>query len=138
MPILTPSYPSKNSSFNVSETTLATLQQEIERAHKLILGGAPGTPAVLDIVLQPVKFFSKFNHYLQITVRGSCYSDLQKWLGWCESKLRHLVIALSRTKQMRAYPYSEQFKCPPPENAVAYFIGLDFSKVCFFVLLFVR
>ena len=48
-------------------------------------------------------------------------------LGWCESKLRHLVNALKRTREMRAYPCAHPFK--EGSTCIYFFIAIEFCNL---------
>ncbi|MCO5549237.1 hypothetical protein L7F22_002704 [Adiantum nelumboides] len=83
MPIITPSYPCMNSSYNVSLSTFKVLMEQFRFGKwTLLFEGYP--------------FFSAYKNYLQIDVVALCEDDFQTWKGWVESRLRHLTLKIER------------------------------------------
>ena len=66
MPIITPCYPSMNSSYNVAQPQLRRLREELHRADnimdKLAIGGAQWSD-----LLKENDFFKDHVHYLQVS-----------------------------------------------------------------------
>ena len=72
MPIITPAYPAMNSSYNVSESTMAVLTEELNRGKAvceeiLLRRKAPVTNWAK--LLEPLPFFELYKMYLQVPVR---------------------------------------------------------------------
>src|SRR5690606_11054208 len=78
MPIITPSYPQQNSTFNVTNSTKEILKEEFQNASividKIITGKAGW-----ETLFEPVAFFTKYRHYITIVV-----SPHAEWVGLVE------------------------------------------------------
>lgn len=90
MPIITPSYPQQNSTFNVTNSTKEIMKEEFNHAShmmdSIITGKAPWSA-----LFEPVAFFTKYRHYIAILA-----ADIPEWVGLVESKIRILVQNLER------------------------------------------
>ncbi|EIE20856.1 Poly(A) polymerase, partial [Coccomyxa subellipsoidea C-169] len=154
MPIITPAYPAANSSYNVSESTLAAmkartqlhqtclLQEEFEHGEKVctrIL--AEGGLTKWHKLLEPVPFFRNYRNYLQarlfltpsqfIPFATCCFMHCilqEAWDGWVHSRLRQLVMRVEPFVTVRPWPKAI-FPPRGPEAAgqprrCFYFMGL--------------
>ncbi|CAI5704985.1 hypothetical protein KXD40_001731 [Peronospora effusa] len=107
MPILTPAYPSMNSSFNVSTHSLMVMKEEFKRGLKIVQdvlskGGSEWGP-----LFEPSDFFAVHQHYLAVEVYTEKEEEEQAWCGFCESRLRKLVESLAYNPalcRLRAFP----------------------------------
>ncbi|GMF12355.1 unnamed protein product [Phytophthora lilii] len=95
MPILTPAYPSMNSSFNVSTHSLAVMKEEFKRGLTIVQdvlskGGSEWLP-----LFEPSDFFAVHQHYLAVEVYTEKQDEEQAWCGFCESRMRKLVESLA-------------------------------------------
>ena len=97
MPILTPAYPSMNSTANVSHNTLDVMKYEMDVAHERV-GAALATGGDgWASVFEPTDFVVSLEKYLAVEmfVRGvpehEHASKLQGWCGYIESRLRFLA-----------------------------------------------
>ena len=54
-------------------------------------GGAGGGGRKWPDLFERVRFFEGYNHYLQIDIAAAGDSDMLRWKGWVESRLRRLV-----------------------------------------------
>jgi len=129
MPIITPAFPSMNSTHNVSETTKRILMEEFARGYRVMLEiekGNIGWPEVF----RPVPFFSQHKNYLHIEVLAKTMQVFTKWSGWIESKLRHLVKQLEQIPavEVRPWPNHISFEDPNWPHALGMFMGLTISK----------
>jgi len=116
MPIITPAYPAMCSTHNVSRPTLKVLQSEFIRGHELFeadknaLTGAPSNPRKLwQDLLQDSSFFFEFKDYFDVRISSRSESDQLMWLGYVESKLRQLILLLSRLPHIRVVPFPKNF-----------------------------
>ena len=100
MPIITPAYPSMNSSLSVSRQTLQIMIEELVRANNILdelwrseeareEGNADGH--MWERLFEPSEFFTDYGHYLALVIVGPNRADLQSWTGFVESRLRKLV-----------------------------------------------
>ncbi len=81
MPILTPAFPSSNSAYNVTWTSLAVMHREFCRGYELMRdimaehklssdGSIP--PARWEALVRPTEFFVEFDHYVSIQIWADC------------------------------------------------------------------
>uniref|UniRef100_K3WQA8 polynucleotide adenylyltransferase n=1 Tax=Globisporangium ultimum (strain ATCC 200006 / CBS 805.95 / DAOM BR144) TaxID=431595 RepID=K3WQA8_GLOUD len=151
MPILTPAYPSMNSSFNVSTHTLAVMKEEFKRALDLVQdilnkGGVDWAP-----LFEPSDFFAVHQHYLAVDVYTEVEDEEQAWCGFCESRIRKLVESLAYIPQLcrirtftKKYPLSfvetqlsnairegqdpSAVPAKPTKFGVCFFVGFDIDR----------
>ena len=116
MPIITPAFPVMNSSYNVSMTTKRVLINEFKFAEKLIeeinlnngsltelfsKGLNNSIPQQLTTrtpisltwkdLFKNKSVFSHFTCFLEIDVLATNDTDFNKWHGFVESRLKHLI-----------------------------------------------
>ena len=192
MPIITPTAPAQNSSYNVTESTLATLRAELERGDRICrehdsslkavggcvdgsgqgtsedveggggenIGGGrvspsssaeamdgpgpgPGAAAgdgstLWSSLLEPSPFFNDNKHFLVVevmTTAGGASGGHHLWVGWIESRLRWLVLAVEKVSRgnilVHPWPHPHETVTKPWAGQVSgvgrtttYFIGL--------------
>ena len=100
-PILTPAYPSMNSTHNVSDTTLRILKQEWKRGLDITLQIKINPKNSVDIWKQLMAnddyFFTKYKDYLNVQISSYAEEDQIAWSGFIESKMRQLIRGLELT-----------------------------------------
>ena len=112
MPIITPVYPQQNSTFNVIQSSQTIIQREFARglsiADKVLRGSESWSP-----VFDRVDFFNAYRDYLVVSaVSRSNRLDHLSWVGFIESKLRHLASSIERVPFVSlAHVYPPQFSC---------------------------
>lgn len=93
-----------NSSYNVGFPQLRSIQNEMIlacnhlRQHK----------NDFEALFKPSDFFSRHEHFLQVTIRASCRQDFVEWFRLVESRLRLLITDLE-TEQVQAWPFARFF-----------------------------
>ena len=119
MPIITPAYPAMNSSYNVGYPQYRLIHSEIVRGlqmfqahHKENPTSNPSTnafpwrtlctPAVTD-------FFSRHPIYIQVDISAYSADDHRSWFGWCESRLRLLILSLEQPPTTFCHPQANCF-----------------------------
>ena len=90
MPIITPSYPQQNSTFNVTHSTRTIIVNEFQNALSICQSIAEGKEEWKKL-FEPINFFDKHKHFIILIS-----STEAEWLGLVESKIRHLVMALEK------------------------------------------
>eukprot|EP00339_Tiarina_fusa_P026499 CAMPEP_0116998696 /NCGR_PEP_ID=MMETSP0472-20121206/1680_1 /TAXON_ID=693140 ORGANISM="Tiarina fusus, Strain LIS" /NCGR_SAMPLE_ID=MMETSP0472 /ASSEMBLY_ACC=CAM_ASM_000603 /LENGTH=605 /DNA_ID=CAMNT_0004697931 /DNA_START=47 /DNA_END=1864 /DNA_ORIENTATION=+ len=105
MPIITPAYPSMNSSYNVGIPQLRRIKMEMTRASFLLERNSGSWKQLL----RGSDFFTKHSNFLQITIRADDYEAFLKWQRLCESRLRILLVNLE-TPQISAWPFAKFFR----------------------------
>eukprot|EP00976_Prorocentrum_cordatum_P060825 1176059-Prorocentrum_minimum.AAC.2 len=76
MPIITPAYPSMNSSYNVTESTLQLMTEQFQLADSICAEVlySPNKEVDWGRLFQPFPFFEKYKHYVVVQVRRSVSS----------------------------------------------------------------
>ncbi|XP_050436488.1 poly(A) polymerase type 3-like [Adelges cooleyi] len=132
MPIITPVYPQQNSTFNVSHSTLAIIQEEFKVSLD-IMGEILTGESSWTKLFQPSKFFTKYRYFLAITVFASSEEELLEWKGLVESRLRFLPTSLEEIDCVqRSHLNPDQFSLPHEKSqgrpSSVWFVGLEISK----------
>ena len=109
MPIITPAYPEMNSSYNVGEPQLRSLREEIACGVELTFAIEQGK-AVWSDLFTGHNFFAQYQHYIQVDVSAHDAAAHRAWFGWCESRLRQLVLCLDQPPSVQAHPHAEFFE----------------------------
>ncbi|KAF3438619.1 hypothetical protein FNV43_RR21382 [Rhamnella rubrinervis] len=126
MPIITPAYPSMNSSYNVSSSTLRIMSNEFQRGSE-ICEAMETSKADWDTLFEPYPFFEAYKNYLQIEISAEDADDLRKWKGWVESRLRQLTLKLERHtyNMLQCHPHPGDFQDKSRPFHCCYFMGLQ-------------
>lgn len=129
MPIITPAFPSMNSTHNVSEATKRILMDEFQRGHAMVQRVERGECSWSE-VYRPTQFYSQHKHYLHFEILAKTPQAFTKWEGWIESKLRHLVRQLEHIPGLQVRPWPEHiaFHENGWPHCTAIFFGLAVAK----------
>ncbi|GIX62347.1 poly(A) polymerase PAP, putative [Babesia caballi] len=138
MPVITPAFPSMNSTHNITVTTKRILTEEFKRAHELLKVSrkAADLRRVWEQVLEKEDMFASHNHFLVIEVLASTEHVHGKWEGWIGSRMRFLIKKIEVVPNILVRPWPEFFKykhveweyascvffgfrCKPPEKGAA-------------------
>ncbi|KAJ6219252.1 hypothetical protein RDWZM_005064 [Blomia tropicalis] len=112
MPIITPSYPQQNSTFNVTMSTKEIIREEFQAASVLMDSIISGCVSWKKL-FEPVAFFSKYRHYIAVVV-----PNVAEWVGLVESKVRILVQNLERHRSIElAHVYPKSYLRTVPIEA---------------------
>ena len=107
-PIITPSYPQQNSTFNVTNSTKEIITEELCTGAE-VMEEILNNNASWNTLFEPLPFFNKYRHFLCIIV-----SNLAEWTGLVESKLRTLIQNLERHRGMEVvHVFTKSFKTFP-------------------------
>ncbi|KAM0024717.1 putative polynucleotide adenylyltransferase [Helianthus debilis subsp. tardiflorus] len=126
MPIITPAYPSMNSSYNVSSSTLRIMTEEFKRGHNVCEAMVLNNGSWLEL-FEPYRFFEAYKNYLQIDIVAVCEEDMMNWKGWVESRIRYLVLKIERDtfKLLLCHPHPGDFPDKSNPFHCSYFLGLQ-------------
>jgi len=146
MPIITPAYPAMNSAYNVGLPQFRMILHEIVRGQLMFQNHRRGD-ALWEKLCQPAisDFFDIYPRYVQIDISAKNAHDHRSWFGWCESRLRQLILSLEQPPYMFCHPTANCFhRCLVPsedndsdnDNSIhentsfisSFFIGLTFTK----------
>ena len=128
MPIITPSYPQQNSTFNVTLSTRSVMINEFERGLKICQEIFEGKKDWKDL-FEPLSFFSSYKHFIVLIASNSA-----EFIGLVESKIRHLVTNLEKHKCIKlahvnpkSFEITESNEEGKEDQLVLWFIGLSFD-----------
>ncbi|OQS06970.1 Poly(A) polymerase [Thraustotheca clavata] len=135
MPILTPAYPSMNSSYSVSSHSLSVMKEEFKRGLEVVKtiienGGTDWSP-----LFEPSPFFVDHQHYLIVEVFTYDEKDSAAWCGYVESRLRRLIESLAKHNpqlcRLRVHPkkYPLTFVGGEEKHGGTYFVAFDVDKL---------
>uniref|UniRef100_A0A5K3FGS5 polynucleotide adenylyltransferase n=2 Tax=Mesocestoides corti TaxID=53468 RepID=A0A5K3FGS5_MESCO len=131
MPILTPSYPSQNSTYNVQRSNRIIIEREIKQ----------GLAVVKEILLrkrtwsdlfEPAFFFT-YRHYVVVIVSGEEKRCFMERCGLVESRLRVLVSNAESNRYVKiAHVNCRAYGKGPQDGDAAFvkkwFIGMEFDR----------
>lgn len=124
MPIITPSYPQQNSTFNVTRSTRTIITDQFEQAKEITEEIIKGTKS-WDAFFESIDFFGLYKSFLVLRV-----SPQPEWVSLVESKIRTLVQSLEQhtvIKLVHAYPYP--YDSPKKDDTdIIWCIGLQFTQ----------
>ncbi|XP_055006487.1 poly(A) polymerase beta-like [Boleophthalmus pectinirostris] len=126
MPIITPSYPHQNSSFNVTASTQKIMMEEIKHRHSIIKE-VFANKTTWKKLFEPVVFFQNYQHYVLLRATAPTEATHKEWTGYIEAQLRHLVGILERNPDiLLACPSLQTF---PEKNGLSttWVIGIKLS-----------
>lgn len=121
-PILTPCYPSQNSTYNVMTCTRDVMIKEFQRARDLtrkILDGSKSWATLFE----EIPFFTSYKYFIQIEVSAESESVFSDWYGFVESQIRHYARNLERNKSISIRVYPTSFKVPSRECCRQFYIA---------------
>ncbi|CAN1856446.1 Nuclear poly(A) polymerase 1 [Linum perenne] len=126
MPIITPAYPSMNSSYNVSTSTLRIMSEEFQRGNE-ICEAMEANNANWDTLFEPFSFFDAYKNYLQVNIAAENEDDLRNWQGWVESRLRTLMLKIEKYtyNMLQCHPHPGEFSDKSKPLHYCYFMGLQ-------------
>mmetsp|Transcript_13502 Transcript_13502/g.19075 ORF Transcript_13502/g.19075 Transcript_13502/m.19075 type:complete len:659 (+) Transcript_13502:69-2045(+) len=109
MPIITPAYPSMNSSYNVGIPQLRRIQMEMCEANQIVAAIEAGT-STWSQLYQGNDFFRRHSNFLQINITANNRAEFLEWFRLCESRLRILIACLESPEYgVQAYPFAKFF-----------------------------
>jgi poly(A) polymerase len=128
MPLITPAFPSMNSTHNVNESSRTHIVNEIMRGWEICSKAQEDeSSSIFNELIQPLDFFLLYKHYLRVDATAQEEGAFKAWEGFCDSRLRNLVtgIELVSNKQLKGHLSTETFE--PKRLMKTWFIGLDES-----------
>lgn len=142
MPIITPAFPSMNSTHNVSLSTQQVILTEFEKANKiteLLLKPPPNLKINWKRLFKRFNFFKAYTHFVQIWILSKTEDTFKRWSGWVESKLRKLIHWFEKLNSMQVHrcievrPWPRGYKLQDGVQAgyeynTAYYFGIRIRK----------
>eukprot|EP00761_Pharyngomonas_kirbyi_P006866 gb/GECH01006875.1/.p1 GENE.gb/GECH01006875.1/~~gb/GECH01006875.1/.p1 ORF type:complete len:577 (+),score=122.15 gb/GECH01006875.1/:1-1731(+) len=128
MPIITPAYPSMNSTHNVSESTLSVMKSEFERGKKITTEIETGQNKWYKL-FEETEFLVNYANYLEVRVSANNEEAHMKWSGFVESRLRMLIHRLEFVENLIIHPFPDTFKSVEDGvHTTRFYIGLKYQK----------
>ena len=131
MMVMTPAYPSFNSTYSVNKHSKQAIYDEFHLANK-ITARIEENKAGWNDLFEPIDFFAQFRQFLRVEILATTASDFEEWSGFILSKLRILFYEnldmLKPAPYVRAYPEEISITDPKFPFAIAYYAGLKFLK----------
>jgi len=130
MPIITPAYPSMNSTYNVSESTKKILLKEFKRGREIAFDIENGKNKSWEVLIDVLPFWEKYKHYLRIDCKAKTEEGHRRWVGFVESRIRFIILKLENTfgvKYVHPHPDTIKFEEENWPFVSAFFLGLRFD-----------
>lgn len=127
-PIITPTYPSMNSTYNVSRPTFSMLKTEFRRGLTILSDSSEKSyEDLLTELFDATDIFLKHKKFLCLIAYAETEEDHLKWIGWVESRMKFLVKFLGEVECVNVYPYPKPFQhiSVSYKVASAFYIGID-------------
>ena len=129
MPIITPAYPTINSLRSATRSTRNRMVHEFKRGfnkcREIILNGS-----LWDSLISYPTFFVRYAKYVEINVFGATQESVHEFVGFVQSRLRHLITSLEAEHLIKfAMVFPNEFKTPNyrgHEICSSYYIALTF------------
>ncbi|KAM0713862.1 hypothetical protein Q7P37_010824 [Cladosporium fusiforme] len=135
MPIITPAYPSMNSTHNIGPSTYKVLLKELKRGLDITneITGL-GTKQWKDLFQKHTFFTKDYKHYLMVVSASHSKEAQQAWSGLCQARLRRLITKIEELQGSveLAHPFNKGFdrvhEClPGPQTDTVLQGGLDYQ-----------
>ena len=132
MPIITPAYPTINSLRSATRSSRMRMMHEFKHAFN-VCSQIIKSASLWDPLISPPTFFVRHNKFVEITVFGTTEEAQREFVGFVQSRMRHITVALEIIHQIKyAYVFPNEFKTPGyrgHEFCSTYFIALTFNKI---------
>ncbi|KAI1397187.1 Poly(A) polymerase [Hypoxylon fuscum] len=110
MPVITPAYPQMCATFNITHSTKAIIQRELERGAELTDKIRAGKLAWKDLFVKHTFFTTDHKYYLAVIATSTTKEAHKIWSGYVESKVRVLVGDLERVASIAiARPFNKGY-----------------------------
>lgn len=96
MPIITPAYPSMCATYNITRSSMAIIQEELERGSEIAEKIMAGKTSWTELFEKHSFFTAGYKYYLAVIAASNTKEAHQVWSGFVESKVRVLVQGLER------------------------------------------
>jgi len=120
MPILTPAFPSMNSTHNVSKTTKTILINEIKRGWEICKTiEEEKSENILNhwnTLIRPCDIFADYSNFIFVEIYAHSEDCFKDFCGYVDSKLRLLVKRLELTPGVELRPWPEGINFTPTEK----------------------
>ncbi|KJZ76069.1 hypothetical protein HIM_04525 [Hirsutella minnesotensis 3608] len=94
MPVITPAYPSMCATFNITRSSMAIINRELQRGLELTENIMVGKRPWSDLFTKHTFFTADYKYYISVTTASKDKEAHKIWSGYVESKVRMLVQKL--------------------------------------------
>lgn len=101
MPILTPTYPQRNTAYNVTASAKNVMRREFKTGLGVCEDVFSGKTE-WNSLFEPSDFFQRYKHYIIIQAMGADNREHLEWKGLVESKIRILVANLEKCQYIES------------------------------------
>lgn len=129
MPIITPVFPSQNTTYNVSDSQHQIMAAELKRGLEIVEKIRDGH-ADWSKLFDPLKFFVLYKSYLLVIAESGSEETLKPFAGLVESRLRRLVELLEKNELVKVcHVHPKQFPLrKPTKPSIQWMVGLEFNR----------
>lgn len=111
MPIITPAYPSMCATFNVTQSAMTVIKEELKQGAEttdlIMMGKKPWK----ELFVKHTFFTKGYKYYLAVTTCSTSKEAHKVWSGYVESKVRLLVQGLERHPSIAlARPFNKGYE----------------------------
>ncbi|KAI8628576.1 Poly(A) polymerase [Xylariaceae sp. FL1651] len=111
MPVITPAYPQMCATFNITHSTKAIIQRELERGVQLTEKILDSKLSWKDLFVKHTFFTRDHKYYLAVIATSTTKEAHKVWSGFVESKVRILVGDLERHASVAlARPFNKGYE----------------------------
>ena len=130
MPVITPIFPSHNTTYNVTDSQKKVIVDELKRGKEIIqLMQLSNNEIGWDVLCLPCSFFELSRAFLELSVSASDETVLTKFKGLVESRIRSLIKSIEQQNpQVLTRPHPDFFFHPDKINTGSFFIGLSVAE----------
>ena len=106
MPVITPVYPARCATHNITQSTFNAICAELQRSHEKIKSKAP-----FSKLFEFSDFFKQHKMFVEIAITAESEEHFNMWEGYCESKIRILATKLENLECIvAAIPFPKSFQ----------------------------
>lgn len=111
MPVITPVYPARCATHNITQSTFNAIISELQRANEKIKAKSP-----FSELFEYSDFFQKHKIFVEVSISAESEEHFNMWEGYTESKIRILATKLENLECIvAAIPFPKSFK---PKNVI--------------------
>ena len=129
MPVITPIFPSHNTTYNVTDSQKKVIVDELKRGKEIIqLMQLSSGEIGWDYLCRPCPFFDLFSSFLELSIWSLDEVILTKFKGLVESRIRSLIKSIEQqNREIFTRPHPDFFLQPnsTPGFMGSFFIGLS-------------
>jgi poly(A) polymerase len=111
MPVITPSYPSMCSTFNITASNFKVIKKELYRGGQIADKIITGNGEWKDLFVKHTFFTKDYKYYLAVITASPTTEEQKLWAGKVESQVRHLIKSIDDYECVSiAHTFNKGFK----------------------------